>query len=87
MTLNYVVDYAFKKLGADALPEGERYGYGKMNINTDIEPTTDEELLEVARTIGLEAGHEEVGVLKITPLQRAIDDGDVVLEGTIVDSE
>lgn len=87
MSMNFVVNYAYKVLGADALPEKERYGFGKIPINTDVTPSTEEELLEVARTIGLERGYEQVAIQSITPLEKAIDDGEVVLEGTVVDSE
>lgn len=85
MSLNFVVNYAYQKLGAGLLPEDERWGFGKMKINTDRVPTTDEEKLEVARTIGLEAGYEMVAIQSITPLEEAIAEGDILLEGEIVD--
>jgi ethanolamine utilization microcompartment shell protein EutS len=58
-----------------------------MKIVTDRVPETEEEKLEVARTIGLEAGYEAVAIQSITPLEEAIAEGDIILEGTIVDSE
>lgn len=88
MSLNFVVNYAYQKLGAAALPENERWGFGKMHINTDIEPTTDEELKEVARTIGLEQGYEMVAIQEIRPLAEkdiVIDTEKDVLEGVILD--
>ena len=87
MSMNFVVNYAYQVLGAEAKPENERWGFGKMQINTDKVPETPEELKEVARTIGLEGQYEAVAIQSITPLEKHIDDGDVVLEGTIVDSE
>jgi hypothetical protein len=83
--MNFVVNYAYQKLGAAALPEDERWGFGKMKINTDKVPETEEEKLEVARTIGLEAGYEVVAIQSITPLEEAIAEGDIILEGEIVD--
>lgn len=85
MSLNFVVNYAFQKLGAGLLPEEERWGFGKMTVNTDKVPETEEELIEVGRTIGLEQGYEMVAIQSIRPLQEIIDEGDVVLEGEIVD--
>lgn len=87
MSHNFVVNYAYQKLGAAALPEDQRWGFGKMKITTDRIPETDEEKLEVARTIGLEGKYEAVAIQSITTLGEAIADGDIILEGQIVDSE
>lgn len=88
MSMNFVVNYAYKVLGADTKPEDERYGFGKVTVNTDKVPETPEELKEVARTIGLECGpYEMVAIQTIEPLDKLIESGDVVIEGTIVDSE
>lgn len=84
--INIVANYAYQKLGAAALPDDEKWGFGKMHLVAERMPETDEELEEVARTIGLEAGYEVVALIeKPTALDKLIDDGDVVLEGTIVD--
>lgn len=85
MSHNFVVNYAYQKLGADALPENERWGFGKMKIVTDRVPETEEEKLEVARTIGLEAGYEAVAIQSIETLGEAIAEGHVLLEGEVVD--
>lgn len=87
MGINIVANYAYQKLGAGALPEEERWGFGKMHLVAERMPETAEELEEVARTIGLESGYEVVALIdKPTPLDKLIDDGDVILEGTIVDA-
>jgi hypothetical protein len=83
--INIVVNYGYQKLGAAALPEEEKWGFGKMRMVAERMPETDEEKLEVARTIGLAAGYEAVAIQKIQPLDELIDDGDIVIEGTIVD--
>lgn len=85
MSVNIVVNYAFQRLGAAGLPEDERYGFGKMHMNAERYPETPEELEEVGRTIGLEAGYEAVAIQHIARLEKLVEDGDVVLEGTIVD--
>lgn len=87
MSHNFVVNYAYQNLGADLLPEDQRWGFGKMKIVTDRIPETEEEKLEVARTIGLEGKYEVVAIQSITPLEEAIANGDIILEGTVVDSE
>lgn len=84
--INIVANYAYQKLGAAALPEEERWGYGKMHLSAERMPETEEELQEVARTIGLEAGYEVVALVdKPKPLDKLINDGDVILEGTVLD--
>jgi hypothetical protein len=83
--INIVVNYGYQKLGAAALPEEEKWGFGKMRMVAERFPETEEEKIEVARTIGLAAGYEAVAIQKIEPLDQLIDDGDVIIEGTIVD--
>lgn len=83
--INIVVNYGYQKLGAAALPEEEKWGFGKMRMVAERMPETDEERLEVARTIGLAAGYEAVAIQNIEALDKLIDDGDIVIEGEIVD--
>lgn len=83
--INIVVNYGYQKLGAAALPEEEKWGFGKMRMVAERFPETEEEKIEVARTIGLAAGYEAVAVQNIEVLDKLIDDGDIVIEGTIVD--
>ena len=86
-SVNIVVNYAFQRLGASELPEKERWGFGRMVMNAERFPVTEEERIEVGRTIGLEAGYEAVAVQYISRLDKLIEDGDIVLEGTIVDED
>lgn len=83
--INIVVNYGYQKLGAAALPEEEKWGFGKMRMVAERFPETEEEKIEVARTIGLAAGYEAVAIQNIEVLDKLIDDGDVIIEGTIVD--
>lgn len=83
--INIVVNYGYQKLGAAALPEDQKWGFGKMRMVAERFPETPEEELEVARTIGLAAGYEAVAIQNIEALDKLIDDGDIVIEGTIVD--
>lgn len=84
MSLNFTVRYAFSLPNADDKPENERWGYGTIPINTDKVPTTDEEKIEVARTVGLQGGYEKVVIIAIDPTNKFTDDSDEVLEGEIV---
>lgn len=83
--INIVVNYGYQTLGAAALPEEEKWGFGKMRMVAERFPETEEEKIEVARTIGLEKKYEAVAIQSIQPLDKLIDDGDIVIEGTIVD--
>lgn len=83
--INIVVNYGYQKLGAAALPETERWGFGKMHLATERMPETEEEFEEVARTIGLAAGYEAVAIQKVAPLDLILDDDGLVIEGEIVD--
>ena len=83
--INIVVNYAYQTLGAAALPEDQKWGFGKMHMAAERWPETDEELKEVARAIGLEGKYEAVAIQNIQPVDKLIDDGDIVIEGTIVD--
>lgn len=85
MSVNIVVNYAYQKLGAAALPESERWGFGKMHMVSERFPETEEERIEVGRTIGLEKGYEMVGVQQITLLEDEIQQGDVVVGEIVVD--
>lgn len=83
--VNIVVNYAYQKLGALALPEEERWGFGKMHMVAERFPSTEEERIEVGRTIGLEKGYEMVGVQQITLLEDEIEKGEVVVGEVVVD--
>ena len=83
----YTVQYAYQVLGADAKPEDERWGFGRIPITTDVEPQTAEEFKEIARTIGLTGGYEKVVIQSINEPRNVTvaEDDDTVIEGTIVD--
>lgn len=83
--INIVVNYAYQTLGAAALPDDQKWGFGKMHMVSERFPETEEEKIEVARTIGLEGKYEAVAIQNIQPVDKLIDDGDIVLEGVIVD--
>lgn len=83
--INIVVNYAYQTLGAAALEEDQKWGFGKMHMVSERWPETDEELKEVARTIGLEGKYEAVAIQTINPVDKLIDNSDIVIEGTIVD--
>lgn len=83
--INIVVNYGYQKLGAAALPEEEKWGFGKMRMVAERFPETEEEKIEVARTIGLAGSYEAVAIQNIESLDKLIDTGDIVIEGTIVD--
>ena len=85
MSVNIVVNYAYQKLGAAALPEDERWGFGKMHMVAERFPQTEEERIEVGRTIGLERGYEMVGVQEIKLLEDEIQRGEVVVGEVVVD--
>lgn len=84
-SVNIVVTYAYQKLGADLLPEDERWGYAKMHMVAEHLPTTEEEKIEVGRTIGLEKGYEMVGVMNISLLEDEVQKGEVVVGEVVVD--
>lgn len=87
----YTVNYAFQVAGAEDKPEKERWGFGRVPITTEVEPTSDDHFMEIARTIGKKNGYEVVRVQHITetvPEDEAdaiIGEESDVIEGTIVD--
>jgi hypothetical protein len=48
--------------------DGQIYGWGEVEIETELALKTDEQFKEVARTIGLNGGHTAVGIVKVTEL-------------------
>jgi hypothetical protein len=81
---NYLVHYSFAFPQSDLRPDDQRWGSGSIPINTDKEPTTKEEFLEIARTIGKQGGYERVAITKIDPTDHFIEDSGEILEGLIV---
>jgi hypothetical protein len=84
MSPNYSVKYAFQAKDADTLPEDRRWGFGTIPINTDEEPTTPEQFMEIQRHIGITGGHAAVQLLDITKVDHETSDTGAVLEGEIV---
>lgn len=85
MSYNYLVHFQFAHPQSGLRPEDQRWGSGSIPINTDKEPETKEEFLEIARTIGKLGGYERVAVTKLEPTDHFVDDSSEVLEGIIVD--
>ncbi len=44
------------------------FGWGVAEIDTDVVPETDEQLLEIARSIGIKNSFTKVGILELTEL-------------------
>lgn len=84
MSHNFLVHYSFAFPKSDLRPEDQRWGSGSIPINTDKEPTTPEEFMEIARTIGKQGGYERVAITKIDPTDHFIEDTGELLEGLIV---
>lgn len=90
MAPNYSVQYAFEHSDSELRPEGNKYGFGVIVVNTDKHPETPEDMKEIARTIGKlrtpqkTEDYKAVGILNIEPTERTIDDSDTILEGEIV---
>jgi len=84
MSHNFLVHYQFAFPKSDLRPEDQRWGSGSIPINTDKEPKTEEEFLEIARTIGHQGGYERVAITKIDPTDHFIEDTGEILEGLIV---
>lgn len=78
----YTVNYAFQVAGADEKPEEERWGFGRVPITTDVMPTTDEQFMEIARTIGTKNGYE---IVRIQHVAEAVAEDEDIIEGTLVD--
>lgn len=83
-THNFLVHFQFSYPKSDLRPEDQRWGTGSIPINTDKEPETKEEFMEIARTIGKQGGYERVAITKIDPTDHFIEDSGEVLEGLIV---
>jgi hypothetical protein len=83
-SFNYLAHYSFAFPQSDLRPEDQRWGQGSMPINTDKEPKTKEEFLEIARTIGKTGGYERVAITKLEPTDHFIIDKGEILEGLIV---
>lgn len=81
---NYLVHFSFSFPKSELRPEDQRWGRGSIPINTDKEPTTKEEFLEIARHIGKTGGYERVAIEKIDPTDHFIEDSGEILEGLIV---
>lgn len=83
-THNFLVHYSFSYPKSDLRPEDQRWGSGSIPINTDKVPETDEEFMEIARTIGKQGGYERVAITKIDPTDHFVEDTGEILEGLIV---
>lgn len=83
MSHNFLVHYQFAYPKSELRPEDQRWGNGSIPINTDKVPETDEEFMEIARTIGKQGGYERVAVTKIDPTDHFIEDSGEILEGLI----
>jgi hypothetical protein len=83
MSHNYLVHYQFAYPKSDLRPEDQRWGNGSIPINTDKEPNSKEEYMEIARTIGHQGGYQTVAITKIDPTDHFIEDSGEVLQGLI----
>jgi len=81
---NYLVHFSFAFPQSDLRPEDQRWGNGSIPINTDKEPTTKEEFIEIARHIGKLGGYDTVAITKIDPTDHFIENTGEILEGLIV---
>lgn len=87
MSPTYYAHYAFQVADSEDKPEDERWGFGRVPIETEVEPTTDEDFKEIARTIGRKNGYDTVRLQHVTAVDDAKMSGsgeDDVLEGTVV---
>lgn len=84
MSYNYLVHFQFAHPQSSLRPEDQRWGSGSVPINTDKEPKTEEEFLEIARTIGKLGGYERVAITRLDPTDHFVDDSSEILEGIIV---
>lgn len=84
MSHNFLVHYSFSFPKSDLRPEDQRWGSGSIPINTDKEPKTDEEFMEIARHIGKLGGYERVAITKLDPTDHFVEDTGEILEGLIV---
>lgn len=83
MSHNFLVHYQFAYPKSELRPEDQRWGNGSIPINTDKVPETDEEFMEIARTIGNQGGYDRVAITKIDPTDHFIEDSGEILEGLI----
>lgn len=81
---NFLVHYSFAFPESGLRPDDQRWGNGSVPINTDKEPTTDEEFKEIARHIGKLGGYEIVAITSIDATDHFIDNTAEILEGLIV---
>lgn len=84
MSYNYRVNFAFEHKDSEILPEEQRHGFGFLDINTDHEPTTQEDFDEIAKTIGRNGDYKTVAVQTVAVKDEPTDDSDEVLEGEII---
>jgi hypothetical protein len=84
MSHNFLVHYSFAFPKSELRPEDQRWGSGSIPINTDKEPETKEEFIEIARTIGKLGGYERVAITKIDPTDHFVENTGEILEGLIV---
>lgn len=87
LTHNYVVHFAFAYPESDLRPDEQRWGNGSMAIQTDIEPSTEEEFKEIARTIGKLGGYEAVGITSIDRTEKPVTTEQEIFEGIIAKNE
>lgn len=83
-TFNYIAHFSFAHPQSDLRPEDQRWGSGSIAINTDKEPKTKEEFLEIARYIGNLGGYERVAITKLDRTDHFIEDTGEIFEGLIV---
>jgi hypothetical protein len=82
---NYNAHYAFEVLDAEDKPKDERWGFGIMPINTDVDVTSDEHLFDIAAEIGRACGYNAVQVLNIVPRETDIDVPETIPGDVVVD--
>ena len=81
---NYLVHFSFAHPQSSLRPASQRWGNGSIPINTDKPIESDEEVKEVARTIGRLGGYEVVAVTSYDLTDKFIDDSAEIIEGLIV---
>lgn len=87
MSHNYLVHYGYEFPDSELRPEDQKHGLGTIPINTDKAPETEEEFLEIARTIGKQGGYAKVAITKIEETDHFIEDTNEILEGLIVNDK
>lgn len=66
----------FAHMNENATDDKERHGEGIIEIETDEEVTTQEHLLEIARSIGTKYGYTQVGIESILQMVKVIEQDD-----------